>query len=103
MINPYERDESPMDCSGCAGTPHTSELISGQRVLVCSACLHDSTFVCPDCPVHEHRHWIADGIRVYVSPTIYCGEHAKEKQDAAEQWWEQRQNEYKDEMNQERR
>ncbi len=100
MSNLYESDESPLDCAGCAEPPTTAEIVAGKLTPLCSDCFHDSTFVCPDC---SERHWSAYGVRVFVSPSLYCQPCAKVKDDGINASWQARQDEHRDEFQQRRR
>lgn len=79
--NPYEEDESPLECGGCADDAHLTAYIDGVKTPICPDCLHDSTFICPDC---AERFWSCDGDRVYGTNTLYCRPCAKRQPELVE-------------------
>lgn len=100
MTDPRFDDSTPLECSGCAEPAHMTAVVDGKTTPLCPDCLHDSTFVCGNC---TERFWSCDGRRLYVSASLYCPKCFTAIDDAAHQTWQQRQDEHKDRMNQERR
>lgn len=104
MINePRFDDTDPIQCGGCPEPAHCTAIVDGEVTPLCADCLHESTFICPDCPSLEARHWSCYGRRLYVSPALYCASCFKSKDDAAHASWAARQDEYRDDFQQERR
>ena len=100
MNNPYENNEQPLECAGCADEATMTAVVEGETTPLCADCFHDSTFICPDC---NDRFWQCDGVRIFVSPLLWCRPCADAKDDAINRSWQQVRDEHKDHFHQVRR
>jgi hypothetical protein len=92
MNNPYENDESPLECAGCALEATMTAVVEGETTPLCSGCLTESTFTCVDC---RERFWSCYAVAVY-DKFDRCKSCADQKESAFKRSWQQRADEFRD-------